>query len=81
MSTPDLPIAEAAPPSSSRGRRLLWVLGPVAVLLIAAGGYSWTQLRPALAPAFRVVDYTVPDAPRLVAGTNETVYRIDATHS
>ena len=76
------PVAETAATSRpSRGRRLLWVLAPIGVLLAVAGGYSWTQLRPALAPAFRTVDYTIPEAPRLVAGTGETVYRIDATHS
>jgi len=32
-------------------------------------------------PKYRTVDYTVPAAPRLVAGPGETVYRIDPTRS
>jgi polyisoprenoid-binding protein YceI len=52
------------------------------VLIAAAGGlYAWRQYHILTSAKYNVVDYTVPSAPHLVAGSSETVYRIDPTQS
>lgn len=71
------------PPGRPRRRRALrWGLVSVVLVVVVAGAYVWTQVRPLVqAVADDDVSYTVPQAPRLVAGPGETVYRIDPTQS
>lgn len=72
------------PPRTRRrlpGHWTLWVFGPLVVIVAAVGVYVWTQYRTLTSAKFSTIDYTVPDAPPLVAGQGETVYRIDPTHS
>ncbi len=72
------------PGASHGGRRLriVWVIGGLALIaLIAVGVRVWTDVKPLLSPKYEQVAYTVPTAPRLVALTGETVYRIDPTQS
>ncbi len=75
------------PETRGRVRRLLshrWLLFPVVVFALAAvalGINAWRDYRVVTSAKFRVVDYTVPSAPKLAAGAGETVYRIDPTHS
>jgi len=85
----DEPAApDGSPPARGRVRRTLakpaarW-LGASLLLIVAVSGlYVWTQLKPLLTSVENAdVGYTVPTAPRLVAGPGETVYRIDPTQS
>ncbi len=72
------------PPRKRRrlpGHWALWVLGPLVAIVAAVGVYVWTQYRTLTSAKFSTIDYTVPNAPPLVAGSGETVYRIDPTHS
>ncbi len=65
-----------------RGRRwLLPIAGFVLAVCAAIGWYAWQQYQTLTSSKYRVVDYTVPTAPRLVAVSGETVYRIDPTES
>jgi polyisoprenoid-binding protein YceI/mono/diheme cytochrome c family protein len=50
-------------------------------VVAAIGVYAWREYRKLTSSKYNVIDYTVPTAPRLVAGNNETVYRIDPTQS
>ena len=73
---------DLAGPLRRHGHPVRW-LGAV-VVVIGAGIilYGWARYGSLLsAPKYRTVDYTVPAAPRLVAGPGETVYRIDPTRS
>ena len=77
---------ESSDEPSGRGRRrrwrwLLWTGAVVFVLASAAGLYAWREYRRLTSSKYNVVDYTVPTAPHLVAGSGETVYRIDPTQS
>ena len=67
-----------------RRRASHWILSSfavVVVLLLAGAVYVWSQVHSVLSVRNVTVSYTVPDAPHLVAGNGETVYRIDPTHS
>ncbi len=59
----------------------LWSLGVVASVGIAIGVYAWTQYRTLTSAKYNVISYNVPAAPHLIAGTGETIYRIDPTQS
>ena len=50
-------------------------------MVLAGAVYVWSQVHSVLSVSNVAVSYTVPDAPHLVAGNGETVYRIDPTHS
>jgi polyisoprenoid-binding protein YceI/mono/diheme cytochrome c family protein len=87
---PEKGYADASPPRPSWWRRAArtsrshWLLSSLAVVLVVAlagAVYVWARVRPLLNVSAVAVSYTVPDAPHLVAGNNETVYRIDPTHS
>jgi polyisoprenoid-binding protein YceI/mono/diheme cytochrome c family protein len=68
--------------SKFRPRHLLWwILGTFAVVALAAGFYAWRQYRTLTSAKYNVVNYSVPNAPHLVAGPGERVYRIDPTES
>lgn len=71
------------PPKRRRlpGHWALWVFVPLVVIVLGVGIYVWTQYRTLTSAKFSTIDYTVPNAPPLVAGAGETVYRIDPTHS
>jgi polyisoprenoid-binding protein YceI/mono/diheme cytochrome c family protein len=61
-----------------------WFLIPIGVFAVAAlwaGIHTWRDYRVLTSAKYRVVSYTVPTAPHLIAGAGETVYRIDPTHS
>lgn len=74
--------ADADAPAPKRRRRfLLWTGGFVLVLGAALGGYLWSQYRDLTSSKYQVIAYTVPKAPHLVAGSGQTVYRIDPTKS
>ncbi|HVN52006.1 MAG TPA: YceI family protein, partial [Acidimicrobiales bacterium] len=66
---------------ASRSHWVLTSLALVLVLVMAGALYVWSQVEPVLSVSNVAVSYTVPDAPHLVAGNGETVYRIDPTHS
>jgi polyisoprenoid-binding protein YceI len=79
--TPE-PESVAEPARRSRVRWYVFgTLGFLALAGIVAGVYAWTQYRTLTSSKYQVVNYKVPTAPHLVAGTGETVYRIDPTHS
>ncbi len=87
---PEKGYADVAPVRASWGRRAArasrshWVLSTLAVVLVVVLGgamYVYSRVKPLLSVADVAVSYTVPDAPHLVAGNRETVYRIDPTHS
>ncbi len=66
----------------SRVRRWVFgLVGLVALVAIAVGVYAWTEYRTLTSATYQVVNYSVPNAPHLVAKSGETVYRIDPTHS
>jgi polyisoprenoid-binding protein YceI len=70
------------PGAHGRRLRIVWVIGGLALIaLVAIGVRVWTDVRPLLSPKYQQVAYTVPTAPRLVALSGETVYRIDPTQS
>ena len=80
----------ARPGDDARGRKppfllprhwILWTLAAVAVGASVVGVYAWRQYNTLTSAKFKVVNYTVPTAPHLVAGSGETVYRIDPTAS
>ena len=83
------PLAEPlAGPPVSRRRRLTRLLAAhpaitsiVGIAVIAGGAYAAQQVRDVVAPPYRSVAHTVPDAPRLTAAAGETIYRIDPTRS
>jgi polyisoprenoid-binding protein YceI len=60
---------------------LLWTLAVFAVGASIVGVYAWRQYHTLTSAKFNVINYTVPAAPHLVAGSGETVYRIDPTAS
>ncbi|HEV7526737.1 MAG TPA: YceI family protein [Acidimicrobiia bacterium] len=60
---------------------ILWTLAAVAVAASVAGVYAWRQYRTLTSAKFNVINYTVPAAPHLVAGSGEKIYRIDPTAS
>ena len=62
-------------------RPWVWVALATIGAFSVFGFHIWSQVRTVLAPKFADVSYTVPSAPRLTAGTGETVYRIDPTGS
>jgi len=64
-----------------RRRWFQCALGALVFAGVAFGLYVWRQYRVLTSATYNVIDYTVPSAPRLVAGTGETVYRIDPTQS
>jgi polyisoprenoid-binding protein YceI/mono/diheme cytochrome c family protein len=87
---PDEGYADASPAKlpwyrrAAKASRSHWVLSSfavAAVLVLAGAVYVWSQVHSVLSVANVAVSYTVPDAPHLVAGNGETVYRIDPTHS
>ena len=49
--------------------------------MVGGGVYAWRQYQRLTSAKYRFVSYTVPDAPRLVAGPGERLYRIDPRHS
>ena len=76
------PADDGGPPSRRFRRRwILYVLGAFAFVLLGIGLYAWRQYRNLTSAKYNVIDYTVPNAPQLVAGSGETVYRIDPTQS
>ena len=79
----ELEPADEGPPPRRRFRKrwLLYVLGAVAFVLLGIGLFAWREYRKLTSAKYNVVDYTVPNAPHLVAATGETVYRIDPTQS
>src|SRR6516165_801182 len=58
----------------------LWALC-LLLPLLAIGIYLWVRVHSLLSTKIQTVSYVVPTAPRLVALTGETVYRIDPTRS
>lgn len=64
-----------------RRRRWPFVVGFLAVVVAAVGIWGYVQYRELNDSKYKVVSYTVPAAPRLVARTGETIYRIDPTSS
>ena len=83
---PEEGYADASPAKVPWSRRAVkasrshWVLSSFAVvlvLLLAGAVYVWSQVHSVLSVSNVAVSYTVPDAPHLVAGNGETVYRID----
>jgi mono/diheme cytochrome c family protein len=65
-----------------RLRRFVW--GAISLVAIGAAAialYAWSQYRTLTSAKYQDVDYTVPSAPRLVAGPGERVLRIDPTQS
>src|SRR5680860_282830 len=69
------------------GRRLLpkrwlwWSSGAFVLVIAAAGLFVWSQYRELTSVEFNDIAYEVPTSPKLVAGSGETVYRIDPTRS
>lgn len=76
-------LEPAGPAAGGRRLRIAWVIGGLAlVALVTVGVKVWTDVKPLLsAGKYEQVAYTVPTAPRLVALSGETVYRIDPTQS
>ena len=74
---------DAVPPESRKTRRRwpYFAGGFVLIAALAVGGYAWSQYRDLTSSKYQVISYTVPDAPHLVGGSGETVYRIDPTQS
>ena len=70
-----------------RSRRLFprhwirWTLAAFAVAAGAIGVYAWRQYRVITSAKYNVISYSLPAAPRLVAGSGERVYRIDPSAS
>lgn len=62
-------------------RRWPFVVGFLAVVVAVVGAWGWSQYQELNDSKYKVVSYTVPAAPRLVARTGETIYRIDPTRS
>jgi len=61
-----------------------WLLSIAALLAIGAAviaWYAWSQYRVLTSAKYNVIDYSVPNAPRLVAGNGERILRIDPTQS
>jgi polyisoprenoid-binding protein YceI/mono/diheme cytochrome c family protein len=80
----EVPEGTTVEPGRRRSRVLRWVfggLGVVVLVALAVGIYAWTQYRTLTSATYQVVDYSVPNAPHLVARSGETVYRVDPTHS
>ena len=79
--------AEAPSDVSSSRRRLLpkhwlwWTSGVFVLVIAVAGSYVWSQYRELTSVEFNDIAYEVPTSPKLVAGSGETVYRIDPTSS
>lgn len=76
------------PPDALRGRRPWWrrrwvlfVVGGFGLVVLVVGLYAWHEYRTLTSAKYSVIDYTVPNAPHLIAGNGETVYRIDPTQS
>jgi polyisoprenoid-binding protein YceI len=64
-----------------RRRWPFWIAGVVVLVAVGAGLYVWTQVRELTSSKYKVINYSVPSSPHLVAGQGETVYRIDPTQS
>ncbi|HEX7442437.1 MAG TPA: YceI family protein, partial [Acidimicrobiales bacterium] len=81
--TPEAAAKSRGPIRRALGKPVVrWLAGSFALIVAISGLYLWTQLRPLLTSVKNVdVSYTVPEAPRLVAASGETVYRIDPTQS
>ncbi len=62
-------------------RRHYLLVGAAVVIVLAGAGFLWREVKPYVAPVYRDVAYTVPTAPKLSAGTGETVYRVDPVRS
>jgi hypothetical protein len=80
----ELELADDWSSGGPRRRWLRWVfwgMGVVVFAMAIAGVYVWREYRKLTSSKYSVIDYTVPTAPHLVAGTGETVYRIDPTQS
>ncbi|HVX17008.1 MAG TPA: YceI family protein [Acidimicrobiales bacterium] len=75
----DVPRRRGARPWRSKWR----ILAAVVVVLGGVAGFAWWKIHSWLdVPSrYKTVGYSVPSAPRLVAGNGETVYRIDPTRS
>jgi polyisoprenoid-binding protein YceI len=58
-----------------------WAVLAAVAAFAFLGFRVWSQVRTVLSPQFADVSYSVPAAPRLIAGPGETVYRIDPTAS
>ena len=71
-----------AGPLPRHWRRVWWIGAGVVVVAAGVLLWGWSRYGSLLGtPKYRTVAYTVPAAPRLVAGSGETVYRIDPTRS
>ncbi len=68
---------------TARSRRRGVVLVSVLTLIVSGGLFAWWKVRSWLRvpDRYKAVVYSVPDAPRLAAGSGETIYRIDPTRS
>jgi polyisoprenoid-binding protein YceI len=64
-----------------RRRWPFWVVGVVVLVAGGAGLYVWSQVRELTSSKYKVINYSVPSSPHLVAEPGETVYRIDPTQS
>ena len=79
---------DPTPPTRGRLSRVLhapaarWLAASFVLIAVVGGLYVWTQVKPLLTSVKNDdVSYAVPTAPRLVAVSGETVYRIDPTQS
>jgi polyisoprenoid-binding protein YceI len=59
----------------------MWLAGVFVVAAVGVGAYAWSQYDTLTSSKYNVISYSVPVAPKLVAGKGETIYRIDPAHS
>ncbi|MBK5288618.1 MAG: YceI family protein [Acidimicrobiia bacterium] len=74
-------VAEVTGDTKRPRRWVRWAAGVTLLVAGAIGWFAWSQYRTLSSSKYNNVAYTVPKAPALAVQTNETVYRVDPTHS
>lgn len=72
---------DGAKPVSKRRRTLLWIGTPVVLVLLGVGAFVAKTVNDVTSTPYKSITYSVPDAPRLVTNSGESVYRIDPSKS
>ncbi len=78
----DASLDDDTEPRPRRRRRLLLLIGtPLILVLLGVGAFAYSTYREVTSSPYKSVTYSLPDAPRLVATPEESVFRIDPSES